>query len=81
MLIAPVVVLPPFILAVAELIEPVVLATSNFAFDPAAVVPTVNTPLLSIRSDSAPAVLVPIISGIPAEPLLFAIVYELPSNV
>ena len=34
-----------------------------------------------IRSDSPPAVLVPIIIGIPALPLLFAIVYVLPSNV
>ena len=44
-------------------------------------VPIPTLPADVMRSDSPPAVLVPIISGIPALPLLFAIVYELPSNV
>ena len=47
-----------------------------------AVLPVIETvPRPEIRSDSPPLVLVPITIGIPALPLLFAIVYVLPSKV
>ena len=66
MLIAPVVVLPPLILAVAEVIEPVVLLTSNFAFDPADVTLIHTLPPEVIRIFSSSVPLEEVLKDIPA---------------